>query len=53
MAGEKFIEADLIGCPYRLVMSEKTVKEGSVEIKRRNSQKIELVKLNKVIEKLK
>ena len=53
MAGEKFIEADLIGCPYRLVMSEKTVKEGSVEIKGRNSQKIELVKLNKIIERLK
>jgi len=45
-AGEKFAEADLIGIPLRLVVSEKTLKKNSVEIKKRSEQKIKLVKLN-------
>ncbi len=48
-AGEKFADADLIGCPYRLVVSEKTLAKGSVEIKRRDSEKRELVKLKEII----
>ena len=45
-AGEKLVEADLIGIPLRLVVSEKTLKQKSVEIKKRNEKKIKLVKLN-------
>ena len=52
-AGEKFADADLIGCPYRLVVSEKTLAQDSVEVKRRGEEKIELVEINKVVEKLK
>lgn len=48
-AGEKFADADLIGCPYRLVVSEKTLAKDSVEVKRRDSEKCELVELNKII----
>ncbi|MEA3398818.1 MAG: aminoacyl--tRNA ligase-related protein [Patescibacteria group bacterium] len=48
--GEKFAEADMIGCPYRLVISEKTLKKNCVEVKRRNSEKIELVSLDKIVE---
>ena len=48
-AGEKFADADLIGSPFRVVASEKTLKEASVEIKRRNSAKTELVKISKLI----
>lgn len=44
-AGEKFADADLIGCPYRVVVSAKTLKEDSVEIKKRNSTQAELVKI--------
>lgn len=40
-AGEKFAEADLIGVPYRLVVSEKTGNK--IEIKKRNEKKIKLV----------
>jgi len=50
-AGEKFAEADLIGIPIRLVVSEKTLKQNAVEIKRRNEQKTKLVSykhLNKI-----
>ena len=46
-AGEKFAEADLIGIPYRIVISEKTVKSGSVEVKERGKNQAKLVKINK------
>jgi len=48
-AGEKFADADLIGCPIRLVVSEKTLKDKSVEFKRRNSNKTELIKVKDLI----
>ena len=41
-AGQKFAEADLIGIPWRLVVSPK-VGEGSVELKRRNEKGSEVV----------
>lgn len=44
--GEKFAEADLIGSPIRIVVSKKTLASKSVEIKRRDKEKIELVKLS-------
>lgn len=37
--GVKFQEADLLGLPLRLVISEKTLKEGSVELKKRHEPK--------------
>ena len=48
-AGEKFADADLIGCPLRVVLSGKTLKENSVEIKQRNKKELKLVKLSKVL----
>jgi len=48
-AGEKFAEADLIGIPLRLVISEKTLKEDSVELKKRNEEKTELVKISEIL----
>ena len=44
-AGEKFADADLIGCPVRIVVSKKTVDKNSVEIKYRNKKEVELVLL--------
>jgi len=49
-AGIKLNDSDLLGIPYRLILSDKTDKLKSVEIKRRNSEKIELVKIDKVID---
>ena len=40
-AGEKFADADLIGIPYRLVVSERT--KGKVEIKERGGDATKLV----------
>ena len=41
--GEKLVDADLFGIPWRAVVSEKTVAADSVEIKRRSEEKVELV----------
>lgn len=35
-AGAKFADSDLMGIPYRVVVSDTTIKEGGIEIKRRN-----------------
>lgn len=51
--GEKFAEADLMGFPWRIVISEKTIKNGAVELKRRKTGKVELIKVDKIIERLK
>jgi len=40
-AGEKFADADLIGIPYRLVVSEKTGAE--IEVKKRSEDKMKLM----------
>jgi prolyl-tRNA synthetase len=34
-AGEKFADADLIGCPYRAVVSKKSLEQGGIEVRRR------------------
>ncbi len=36
-AGEKFADADLLGIPFRVVISEKSLKQGGVEVKRRDA----------------
>jgi len=45
-AGEKFADADLIGIPWRVIISEKTLKENSVEVKKRGEQEAKLVKID-------
>lgn len=37
-AGEKFADADLIGIPWRAVVSEKSIAAGGVEMKKRNEK---------------
>ena len=50
--GEKFADADLIGCPIRLVVSNKTLAQDSIELKPRNKKEFELVKLTEVLKSL-
>ena len=52
MAGEKFADADLIGIPIRLVVSDKTLAQQSVEFKLRASQEATLIPLTAIVEKL-
>jgi len=50
-AGEKFADADLIGCPYRLVISKKTLAQQSGEIKNRQTGQEEMVKISELVDK--
>jgi prolyl-tRNA synthetase len=36
-AGEKFADADLIGCPLRITVGKKTVEDGAVDVRERTS----------------
>jgi prolyl-tRNA synthetase len=49
-AGQKFAEADLIGIPWRMVVSPK-VGDGKVELKRRNEEKAEVMEIEEAITK--
>lgn len=42
-SGEKFADADLIGIPYRVVVSEKTLSQDKVELKNRKTDEIKMV----------
>lgn len=52
-AGEKFAEADLIGIPYRIIVSERTLEKKSVEIKERSMRRIKLVEIKRLPQFLK
>ena len=47
-AGVKFTDADLIGLPIRITVSDKSLKAGGAEVKRRNSNVKEIVPLEKL-----
>ncbi len=51
-AGEKFADADLIGCPWRLVISNR-MAEGEVEIKKRSEKESRVVKISELSSVLK
>jgi len=42
--GEKFADADLIGIPIRIVVSERVLRQDRVEIKKRSEKEIRLIK---------
>ena len=48
-AGEKFVESDLIGIPYRVVVSEKTLEKKSVEVKERGNNEMKMVKIKSLL----
>ena len=50
--GVKFNDADLIGLPLRLTVSERALKEGGVELKRRADPEKSLVPLAGLIEQV-
>jgi prolyl-tRNA synthetase len=50
--GAKFAEADLIGCPYRVVLSPKTLEQGKIEVKKRDEEEVVLLEEEEFIEKL-
>ncbi len=52
-AGEKFAASDLIGCPTRVLVSEKTLAEASVEVKNRATGEIKIIKIDELVNELK
>lgn len=51
-AGEKFADSDLIGIPTRVVVSDKTVAAGKLEVKRRTEEKAELLGEEELLRRL-
>jgi len=52
-AGVKFNDADLIGCPIRITVGEKGLKEGMVELKLRKVKENQLVAIENIVEIIK
>jgi len=50
--GEKFADADLIGIPYRIVVSEKSIEAGQLELKSRQSSEVSMISSENVINML-
>jgi prolyl-tRNA synthetase len=51
-AGVKFADADLIGIPIRVTISPKTIANQSCEIKERDKDKLEIVKLDEMVDRI-
>ena len=49
----KFNDADLIGCPIRVTVGEKNLKEGMVELKPRKEKVNTLVRIENLVEEIK
>jgi len=46
--GEKFADADLIGNPWRVVISRKSIENGGVEVKKRNETESKVVTIEEL-----
>ena len=51
-AGEKFADADLLGIPYRVVVSDKTVASGKHELKGRTEAQAQLLASDDIVKTL-
>ena len=51
-AGQKFVDADLVGVPTRVTISPKTLESNSFELKKRTDEDAKLVGIEKALESL-
>jgi prolyl-tRNA synthetase len=51
--GVKFNDADLLGIPFRVTVSPRTLEKNSVELKKRSEKEPEIVPLTDIVEQLK
>jgi prolyl-tRNA synthetase len=49
-AGEKFADAELMGIPYRVVLSEKTIAEKKLELKERTGENTRMISVAELLE---
>jgi len=47
--GEKFADADLIGCPTRIIVGKKTLDDGAVDVRTRDGAIDERVSSSEVV----
>lgn len=45
-AGEKFADSDLLGIPYRIIISQKSLDNGGVEVKKRNENESKIISID-------
>lgn len=50
--GEKFADADLMGIPLRVVVSDKTISTGGFEVKKRTSKEVTMQSLDDILKDL-
>lgn len=48
-AGEKFADADLIGIPFRVVVSKRSLENGGFEVKKRTEEKGKIVSFDELL----
>ncbi|MDO8632988.1 MAG: aminoacyl--tRNA ligase-related protein [Candidatus Wildermuthbacteria bacterium] len=48
-AGEKLADADLMGLPFRVVVSKKTVEQNAFEVKKRNEEKPQMISFEQLL----
>jgi prolyl-tRNA synthetase len=48
-AGEKFADADLIGCPYRVTVGRKAAEDGTVDLRERAKGEDDAVKVDDLV----
>ena len=51
--GEKFADADLIGCPVRVTVGKKTLEDGSADVLRRSDRSEERVAVESLVDRVK
>jgi len=51
--GEKLADADLIGIPWRIVVSDRSIAAGGVEVKRRSEEESQIVPVDKLLDIIK
>ncbi|PIP24194.1 MAG: hypothetical protein COX35_02000 [Candidatus Nealsonbacteria bacterium CG23_combo_of_CG06-09_8_20_14_all_37_18] len=51
--GEKFADADLIGIPTRVVVSEKSIQKKGYELKKRNENTVRILGKKEILECIK
>ncbi len=50
--GVKFKDADLMGIPWHIIIGERNLKDGSVELKSRRTKQVEKILTEKAVEKI-
>jgi prolyl-tRNA synthetase len=48
-AGEKFADADLIGCPFRVTVGRKAAEDGTVDLRERAKGEDDAVKVDDLV----